>query len=960
MSSTVRLLGSSFQRKCAVRATSVLWKRAALLGLLMLLGGVGVPMGLAQERGTHAGEQRADSLVARGDSLRTAYQLEEAMTTYQRARAQYQKAGVEKGIANTDNEIGILFARGDEYDRAATRLRRAADTYRAADDKAGVAKALNNLAIVQRRQGQYEEARDTYQDVLAVYDEGIGDPADRAFVLNNLGLVHEDLGQYSEALRRFKEGLDIHRTLDDQEGVAKSQHNIADVLLRQGQYKEARTRFQKALEWYRAHDDPSEVASTLDGLGTIHLRREEYEEAHSRYQEALRIRRKLENRSAIAETLDSIGAVYRRQGRFQEAVEMLREALRINQEIGDRASFATNLTKLARLHRDRDSLGQAFETYRKAVRINRDLGRSADVATALYGVGLTYLAAGRPAAADSVLRASIDRTEVLLETTTGADRRDFLATEIDRYHALITALVRTGQPRKALRTLEQSRTRVLAEQLASAQTAAEPDGSVPPIDTLQDALGPNQAAVLYANSDDRLPLTVFVVRTDAVRAREVADSTFVEWIETRFDGALARLRRQEGALLKKAKGVPNDDVLTNVVRLYRHDLSVPPSRQLISSARRDNLSQELHALLIGPIKEELQGAENVLIVPDGALAYLPFETLKNWAGEYLVETSQVQYSPSLRAYYLLDRGERDPTQSSGQKGLLAFGGAVYEPETYAVDTARALSDETVYASASPADRASSARDGRSVSSREGTPDRSSESVEGETRSYRQLGFGPERWRNLGGTLREVRVLGDIVSESTVLVGERASESVLRELSRSGTLADYQALHFATHGFVVPERPALSALVLSEVGATDPGRRTPARSASTPGEGDGSSADGYLNVQEVASLDLNAEFVVLSACETGLGRIYRGSGSVSLAQGFLRAGARSVTVSLWPVYDESTSQFMQAVYRRAWGRDTTWLEAIAETKRAFIEGDHGSRLQAPRFWAPFVYYGQETR
>jgi CHAT domain-containing protein len=119
-------------------------------------------------------------------------------------------------------------------------------------------------------------------------------------------------------------------------------------------------------------------------------------------------------------------------------------------------------------------------------------------------------------------------------------------------------------------------------------------------------------------------------------------------------------------------------------------------------------------------------------------------------------------------------------------------------------------------------------------------------------------------------------------------------------------------------------------------------------------------DGYLNMREIADLDLEAEFVALSACETGLGRIYRGSGAVSLAQAFMRAGAQSVAVSLWPVYDASTSRFMKAVYRRAWRHGTSWSTAIAETKRAFAAGAHGERLRAPRFWAPFVYYGREAR
>lgn len=226
----------------------------------------------------------------------------------------------------------------------------------------------------------------------------------------------------------------------------------------------------------------------------------------------------------------------------------------------------------------------------------------------------------------------------------------------------------------------------------------------------------------------------------------------------------------------------------------------------------------------------------------------------------------------------------------------------------------------------------------------------------ETRSYRQLGYEPDRWSNLAGTLQEIRALERIVGASTLLVGERASEQSVRTLSRSGALDDYRALHFATHGIVVPEAPSLSALVLAEAGRESGREGSRERNDTTAL----AAVDGYLNMREIAELDLDAEFVALSACKTGLGRIYRGSGSVSLAQAFLRAGAGAVTVSLWPVYDASTSRFMQAVYRRAWQYETTWAEAIAETKRAFIDGDYGERLRAPRFWAPFVYYGREAR
>ena len=932
-----------------------------LCGVFVLLAGGGSPSARAQEPSETAARQRADALFEKGDSLRNAYQLASAMEVYQRARALYQQVGAEGETADVDNEIGILHARQDNYERAETHLRRAVETYRSIGDMEGVAKLLNNVAIVQRRQGEYEEALDSYREVLTVYDE-VGAPADRGFVLNNLGLVHEDLGQYSEALRRFKEGRALHEAADNREGVAKSQHNSADIMLRQGRYEEALVRFREALDWYRAQDESSEVASTLDGIGTVYLRREQYEAALSRYREALEVRREHENLSAVAETLGNIGSAYRRQERYRAAAGVLRQALRTNREIGDQASAAQDLNKLAALYRDQDSTERALGLYRDALRINRELGRSADVAASLYGLGLTHLAAARYAVADSVLRESIAITERLLETASGANRRDYLATVIDRFHALVTVRVRADRPRAALRVLERSRTRVLTEYLAEDERLGGAVPAFPSVDALQNTLGSREAAVLYANSDDRLPLTVFVVTNGAVQAREISDAAFAAWFDTRFDDALSRLRQREGTLLEQAKGVPNDDVLTRVVRLYRHDLSVPPGRQVLSSPRLDNLAQELYALLVAPLEDALGGRTNLLIVPDGALAYVPFETLRDRTGEYLVERWQVQYSQSLRTHYFLEQRAARSSEPRGKNDLLALGGAVYKPDTYAADTAAAVSGGAFYADFNPPASPSAARDAR-VSPDVLRMETEGSIPEGEatTRSYQRLGFGPDRWRNLGGTLREVRALDQIAGSSTMLLGEQASEQTIRQLSRAGELDDYDAVHFATHGFVVPEAPVLSALVLSEVGflrRTQTGRQPSKRGAGASAAS--ASADGYLNMREIADLDLNAEFVALSACETGLGRIYRGSGSVSLAQAFLRAGAGSVAVSLWPVYDASTSRFMQAVYRRAWGRDTTWLDAIAQTKRAFIAGAHGERLRAPRFWAPFVYYGQEHR
>ncbi len=147
------------------------------------------------------------------------------------------------------------------------------------------------------------------------------------------------------------------------------------------------------------------------------------------------------------------------------------------------------------------------------------------------------------------------------------------------------------------------------------------------------------------------------------------------------------------------------------------------------------------------------------------------------------------------------------------------------------------------------------------------------------------------------------------------------------------------LHFATHGLVEPQIPELSALVLSQF-ATAKGLD-----------------DNYLRVNEVAKLKLQADFVNLSACETGLGKIYSGQSVVGLTQSFLLAGANGISVSLWEVQDDSTAEFMITLYELV-NEGMSYPDAITEVKRLFIAGEFGEDWAAPYYWSPFVYYGRE--
>lgn len=924
----------------------------ALLGGLLCLAVLGPPLPLhAQPSDSSSVRQQADAVSARADSFEAAREFSSALQAYQRARQLYLRAGASTQAAKTIGQIGVVHYRAGDYSEALAAFREAAAATRAAGAREEGANLLNNIGLIEWRRGQYDQAQKHFRESIELH-RTLGNQENVAKGLNNLGNVQDERGQFDLALRNYREALELARTLDLPDDEASYLNNIGLVLRSQGRYAEALRYHRKALKLHRSRDDKEGATAALNNIGIALKGQERYQEALDVYQKALRINREINDPSSIAANLSNIGELHQWEGRHQKAQQTLRHAIRINRELNDRAGVATNLVALGEVYRSRQKYKAALDTHRTALQINRELGRRTGIATALDGIALTYYAGRQYARADSVLQEAISVTETLLETASGTNRRDFVAQEIGRFYSLVMTRVQAGREAAALRAYEQGRARLLAEQIAEEDSSLH----VPPVDSLQNAIGEDEAAVLYANTDTERPIIALVVTRDSVRAQEI-DEPILEQAERRYASALDRLRRHDEtpwaarrpSMLRQAKGVQvgtgTDGTLAALVRLYRHDVSVPPKRQLLSTERREQLGQFFHELLLDPISEEIAVADELIVVPDGALSYLPFEVLQNWNGTRVVEQWRVRYVQSLRVLRLLQQ-RHAPEEAADRRSLLALGGVVYNPGTYAADTSGLDSGHSLVASA-----------------RTARPDTISQSERGPSSSpstepaatYRELGYGPGRWQNLSGTLTEVRSLQRMTSTSTLLVGHQASERTLHRMSDAGTLDDYRALHFATHGFVVPEEPRLSALVLSEVGTAQSGT-----AATTDLPTDGPRAvDGYLNMREIATLELDAEFVGLSACRTGLGRIYRGSGAVSLAQAFLRAGAGSVAVSLWAIYDASSSRFMESVYRRAWTYGISWSEAMAQTKRAFAAGHHGERLQAPRFWAPFVHYGWDA-
>ncbi len=200
-----------------------------------------------------------------------------------------------------------------------------------------------------------------------------------------------------------------------------------------------------------------------------------------------------------------------------------------------------------------------------------------------------------------------------------------------------------------------------------------------------------------------------------------------------------------------------------------------------------------------------------------------------------------------------------------------------------------------------------------------------------TRAASQLDIGS--WQRLPGTRLEADAILSLVSATQSIHAYDFDAN--RVTALSGRLKEFQIIHFATHGLLNSASPALSGLILSLVD-----RR-------------GEAQDGFLRLNDIFNLDLSAELVVLSACQTALGKAVKGEGIIGLTRGFIYAGAPRVLVSLWSVDDTATAELMSRFYRALLVDKRT---AAASLRQAQLEMRTETQWQAAYFWAAFTLQG----
>jgi tetratricopeptide (TPR) repeat protein len=855
--------------------------------------------------------------------------------------------------ANSYNNLAVVLRDQGRLPEAEAMLRRALAILLKAlgDAHPDTAASYNNLAAVLSGQGKLAEAEALLRRALAVRLQALGEGhPDTAGSYNNLGIVLRDRGRLPEAEAMYRKALAIKRKArgEGHPDTATSYLNLANVLHDQGKLVEAEALHRKALAIYlqargEAHPD---TARSYHNMARVLRDQGELAEAEARFRKALAIQ------------LQALGEAHPETAKSYSALAVTLDRLGRTDEARDALTAAVDALDRARL-RGAKGLESALRSDEKP-----DPAPALAVALARSGRGREAWGRWERGLARAVLD-EVARPSRPLAPEEAAREADLLG----RCQALDERISRlAGRPKltaddeKRLDDLR-GEASVLRQQLLEFQQG------------LEQRYG---------------PLAGQPVALDAARAALADDVALVGWVDTPLGHAACVVRRAGDPAWVVIPGSGEKGAWTKDEESQARRLRDALAGRAAEGDWRPR-AEAVARQRLGPLGPHLKGVRRVVVVNSPGLAGVPVEVLVAAApgtgagGPGPV----VAYAPSASMFAHLARTKRlddrpaallalgDPAYPAPQPGsdqappppdhgllvakverngiadlfgikpgdvLLEYNGTTLKarddlrptaadagPKTVPLRLWRAGEARTVEIAAGPLGVGLDPRPAASV-------------VLAQRAAAEVLQVRGDPQSRLPGTRREVAAIAGLFPNDrvTTLLGDQARESVVQGLALSGKLKGYRYLHLAAHGRDDPRSAYRTALIL----APDPDR---------PADPSAFEADGELTAEEIArTWDLDADLVVLSACESALGQQAGGEGFLGFAQPLLAKGARSLVLSLWKVDDRATALLMTRFYQDLLGqrpglsKPLPKAEALAEAKRwlrGLTEAQVGPALEA---------------
>jgi CHAT domain-containing protein len=858
-----------------------------------------------------------------------------------------------KAISNKATTLNSL---GD-YQAALQSAQQALRVFQEEGDRVQEAFTLNTLGQIYRSMDEQQLALDHYERALAIRREGTNKRL-LGLTLGDIGVTYYDLGDFTRALDYLSQSLAISEEIGDRRTKAIRLQSLGMIWKKMGETARALDAQTQSLALAREVGDREAEGRTLIAMSELHLLSDEKEKARHDLTQALELLRGAGDPVGEAAALIQMGNMAADGGDWPQAINLLRQALALASKTGDLRRERDALVALAQTERDRHNLSEARDYHEKALeltesiraRILRQDLRASFLASRqeeyeLYTDLLMQLQQQRPDAGHAAAAFGISergRARSLLETL--AEARADIRQGVDA-GLLAEERKLAGQ----IRLKEQQRAQLAGNLRAAEQTEA-----------LTREIGDmlNEYQSLQARIRESSPRFAALTQPQPVSAAEIQKEC-LDSQTVLLEFALGEKRSWLWAITPDAISSyalpPRAEIETSARNIYELLTARQPKKDLTESQRQTLITEAdtklrtesaaLSRMLLGPIYSQLRQewkGKRLAVVASGALEYVPFavlplqETKRQRDGETrrkgksplpiphsslptpLIASHEIVYIPSASALAAL-RWETAGRQPAA-KTLAIIADPVFEandPRVLAAAKKKRSNGDLL------ADIQSAGEAPASVSST------TNSALRRAMRSFNRAGFS-----RLPFSRREADEIAKLIPKNSLF--KATDFQANRIVTASGELSHYRIIHFATHGLLNSEHPELSGLVLSLV------------------DENGKLQDGFLRMNEIFNLQLPADLVVLSACQTALGKEIKGEGILGLTRGFMYAGAKRVVASLWQVDDEATSQLMRDFYR---GMLKEGLRPAAALRAAQIEMSQSSRWSEPYYWAGFVIQGE---
>ena len=816
-------------------------------------------------------------------------------------------------VATTYSNVSILYKTKGDFEKADkyNQMALASRLNNFGDNHPVVATTYNNMGIVYQLMGDFEKSLDFHNKALEMRMKFFGtNHSEVAASYQNIAITHSEKKDFTKALQYYKKALDIDSITfgPNHPYVAGGYFNMGVVFKDQGDYSRAIESFNKAIhiDIDVLGESHPHIATSYNYLGQAYTKQEDYEVGLSYFNKAMEIYDKSEGSPelAVALTFQETGNLYLAQKQFQKALGYYQKAIielcrdfsnedycnnpSINQIVSKRQIVTPLHLKagaIRELHGN-DNYSCNTETYKLLIAIVNELRNDYEA----EGSKL-ILAERMEKIFDEGIEAILDIPDT--EEPYLATKNALSMAEANKNNLLLEGLLTSkakkfsGIPDSLLEKEKQLRIDLafFNHELQQKQSAHD------------------------SSSINNLKSRIFNLEQETTALLDQFENDYPEYYQLKYDTQLLDIEDLQKNVLTAQDlvityHVGDDEIYAFLLTNKGLDYFTVPSQEIgtsvqallldIKSHNFDGFAKNAHFLyqkILQPALEitnaKTQGYDHLIVIPDGTLGYIPFESLiqsAHKAGDsykdldYLVREFKVtnQYSPKLLALNRFKKESRPKNKFLG----------------FAPTFINKTSDQ-----------------------------------------YLALN---ERTRAFLDTLTALPDAEKEVAAIAKLLGGKAEIGLTATEHNFKQMADnYEILHLASHSIIEDEAPLYSRLLFdNEQDSID---------------------DGFLHTYELYNMDLNADLVTLSSCNTGVGKLYKGEGIMSLARGFMYAGVPNLVMSLWSVSDKPTKDLMTYFYEELRSGESK-SAALRKAKLRYLQ-QADDRTADPYYWGSFIYVGQ---